>query len=78
MEQSLAGRQFTCASIIRRSCFARWLNKATDTHSHYVTLNDFRCLQILRERKTTLQNTNYFHNCNLVTKTPLPAALVNS
>ena len=33
MKQTVTGRQATCANIIRRSCCAKWINKATDTHT---------------------------------------------
>ena len=45
---------------IRRMRFARWITKATDRHSEYVTLIALRLKQWLRERATMLR---LFVNC---------------
>ena len=36
---------------------ARWIPKATDTHSEYVILNDFALHQLLHERDSLLRYT---------------------
>ena len=45
---------------IRRMRFGRWITKATDRHSEYVTLIALRLKQWLRERATMLR---LFVNC---------------
>jgi hypothetical protein len=42
-------------NIIRRMSFACWINKATNTHSEYVTLIAFRRQQWSDERPSMLQ-----------------------
>jgi len=52
--------QTTDGSIIRRMRLARWINKATDTHSEYVILNAFPRRQWLCERAWMVRYT-YLH-----------------
>jgi hypothetical protein len=47
-------RRATDDNIIRRMRFARWVTKATDTHSEYVILIAFPRQQWLRERALML------------------------
>ena len=42
-------------TIIRRTRFACWITKATDTHSEYVILTAFQLQQWLRERAAILR-----------------------
>ena len=50
MEKYGRARQATDDNIIRRMRFARWITKATDTHSEYAILIAFPRQQWLRER----------------------------
>jgi hypothetical protein len=44
-------------NITRRMRFARWITKATDTHSEYVIFIDFPRQQLFRERASILRYT---------------------
>jgi hypothetical protein len=50
--------QATDDNIIRRMRFAYWINKATDTHSEFVTVVAFPRQQWLSERASMLRYTS--------------------
>jgi hypothetical protein len=55
VEKYATARQATDDNIIRRTRFACWIIKATDTHSVYVTLIAFPRQQWSRERASRLR-----------------------
>jgi hypothetical protein len=57
VEKYGTARQATDDNIIRRMRFACCINKATDTHSEYVTLIAFPWQTWLRERALILSYT---------------------
>jgi len=65
MEKYGRAGQATDDTIIRCIRIACWINKATNTHSEYVTLNAFPRLKWLRERAKILYLKNklplFFH-----------------
>ena len=50
-------RQVTDGNVIRRTRFAFWITKVTDTHSEYVILAAFPRQQWLSERASMLRYT---------------------
>jgi hypothetical protein len=57
VEKYGTARQATDDNIILRMRFARWITKATDTHSQYVILIAFPWQQWLRERASMSRQT---------------------
>jgi len=41
VEQNVTGKEATYENIKRYSCFAKWVNKARDSGSHYLKFIDF-------------------------------------
>ena len=57
VEKYVRARQAKDDNIIRRMRYARWITKATDTHSEYVILFAFLRLQCIRESASVLRYT---------------------
>jgi hypothetical protein len=57
VKKYIRAREATDDIIIRRMRFARWITKATNTHSEYVTLIAFPRQQWFRERVWILRYT---------------------
>ena len=55
MEKCGTARKATDDNIIRRMRFARWMAKATDTHSEYAILIAFTLQKLLNERASMLR-----------------------
>jgi hypothetical protein len=61
-ECSTAG-QSTDDNITRRLRFTSWITKATDTHSEYIIVIDFRKQEYLRERVSILDLCTHCLSC---------------
>ena len=56
MEKCRRATQATDDNIKQRMRFARWITKATDTHSEYTILIAFPLQQWFRERPSVVRN----------------------
>jgi hypothetical protein len=63
VEKYDTARQATDDNIIQRMRFARWIAKATGTHTEYVILNAFPRQQWFHERTSMLPLYIYCPSC---------------